>query len=343
MGKESSSKAKVLADVMANIEKQFGTGTIRTLWDDNSMNVETFGSGSIALDKALGGGYAKWRIIEIYWPESSGKTTLTLHAIAECQKAGWVAAFIDAEHALDPTYAIKLGVDLDTLLISQPDYGEQALSIADALASSGAIDLIVIDSVAALIPKKELEGEMWDSQMGAQARMMSQWLRKLTGIAQKNWTTIIFINQIRMKIGVMFGSPETTTGGNALKFYASQRLDIRRKAKIEVGTGDAKEVLGNLTKVKVIKNKIAPPFREAEFDIMYNQGISKLSEIIDMWVVTWIIKKAGAFLSYLQTEEDVIKLGQGKEKAKTFLTENPEIMNEISEKIKLKINAPKED
>ena len=343
MGKELSGKAKVLADVMANIEKQFGTGTIRTLWDDNSMNVETFGSGSIALDKALGGGYAKWRIIEIYWPESSGKTTLTLHAIAECQKAGWVAAFIDAEHALDPTYAIKLGVDLDTLLISQPDYGEQALSIADALASSGAIDLIVIDSVAALIPKKELEGEMWDSQMGAQARMMSQWLRKITGIAQKNWTTIIFINQIRMKIGVMFGSPETTTGGNALKFYASQRLDIRRKAKIEVGTGDAKEVLGNLTKVKVIKNKIAPPFREAEFDIMYNQGISKLSEIIDMWVVTWIIKKAGAFLSYLQTEEDVIKLGQGKEKAKTFLTENPEIMNEISEKIKLKINAPKED
>jgi recombination protein RecA len=323
-------KQEALNNALAMIEKQFGKWSIMKLWDDDArQKIETFSSGSLWLDMALWGWYAKWRIVEIYGPESSGKTTLTLHAIAECQKAGWVAAFIDAEHALDPEYAKKIGVDTDNLLISQPDYGEQALEIVDALVRSWAVDLIIVDSVAALTPKAEIEWDMWDSHMGLQARLMSQALRKITWAINRSNTTVIFINQIRMKIWVMFGSPETTTWGNALKFYASQRLDIRRKAKIEQWVAMDKEVMWNLTKVKVIKNKIAPPFREAEFDVMYNQGISKVWEILDIWAQTGVIKKAWAFYSY-----DDIKLGQGREKCKLFLTENPEIANEIEEVIK---------
>ncbi len=323
-------KQDALNNALAMIEKQFGKWSIMKLWDDAArQKIETFSSGSLWLDMALWGWYAKWRIVEIYWPESSGKTTLTLHAIAECQKAGWVAAFIDAEHALDPEYAKKIGVDTDNLLISQPDYGEQALEIVDALVRSWAVDLIVVDSVAALTPKAEIEWDMWDSHMGLQARLMSQALRKITWAINRSNTTVIFINQIRMKIWVMFGSPETTTWGNALKFYASQRLDIRRKAKIEQWVAMDKEVMWNLTKVKVIKNKIAPPFREAEFDVMYNQGISKVWEILDIWAKTEVIKKAWAFYSYGE-----IKLGQGREKCKIFLQENPEIANEIEEVIK---------
>ena len=300
------------------------------LWDkEGGMDIQTSSSGSLGLDIALGGWYAKWRIVEIYGPESSGKTTLTLHAIAEVQKAGWTAAFIDAEHALDPSYARKVGVDTDNLVIAQPDYGEQALEIVDSLVRSAAVDLIIVDSVAALVPKAEIEGDMGDSHMGLQARLMSQALRKITGVINKSGTTVIFINQIRMKIGVMFGSPETTTGGNALKFYASQRLDIRRKAKIESGTALDNEVNGNLTKVKVIKSKVAPPFREAEFDVMYNQGISKVGEILDIGVQLEIIKKAWAFYSYGET-----RLGQWREKAKAFLAENPEMANELEEVIK---------
>jgi recombination protein RecA len=312
------------------IEKQFGKGSIMKLGDkDGWMQVETSSSGSLSLDMALGWWYAKWRIIEIYWPESSGKTTLTLHAIAEVQKSGWTAAFIDAEHALDPSYAKKIWVDVDNLIISQPDYGEQALEIVDALVRSWAVDLIVVDSVAALTPKAEIEWDMWDSHMGLQARLMSQALRKITWAISRSWTTVIFINQIRMKIWVMFGSPETTTWGNALKFYASQRIDVRRKAKIEAWTGLEKEATWNLTKVKVIKNKIAPPFKEAEFDIMYNEWISKVWEILDIWAQTWVIKKSWAFYSYWET-----RLGQGREKAKAFLKENPEIASEIEEVIK---------
>lgn len=322
-------KQEALNNALAMIEKQFGKGAIMKLGDEGAqMKVETFSSGSVGLDMALGGGYAKGRIVEIYGPESSGKTTLTLHAIAECQKAWGVAAFIDAEHALDPEYAKKIGVDIDNLLISQPDYGEQALEIVDSLVRSGAIDLIIVDSVAALTPKAEIEWDMGDSHMGLQARLMSQALRKITGVINKSGTTVIFINQIRMKIGVMFGSPETTTGGNALKFYASQRLDIRRRAKIESGAGMEKEVNGNQTQVKVIKNKIAPPFREAVFDVMYNQGISRDWEILDIGTELNIVKKAGAFYSYGET-----KLGQGREKSKTFLSENPELANEIAEVI----------
>ncbi|PID87689.1 recombinase RecA [Candidatus Gracilibacteria bacterium] len=323
-------KKEALNNALSMIEKQFGKGSIMKLGDkDGGMKIETTSSGSLGLDIALGGGYAKGRIVEIYGPESSGKTTLTLHAIAECQKAGGTAAFIDAEHALDPEYARKIGVNTDELLISQPDYGEQALEITDSLVRSGAIDLIIVDSVAALTPKAEIEGDMGDSHMGLQARLMSQALRKITGAINRTGTTVIFINQIRMKIGVMFGSPETTTGGNALKFYASQRLDIRKKAKIEAGVAMDKEVTGNLTKVKVIKNKVAPPFKEAEFDIMFNQGISKVGEILDIGVKTEIIKKAGAFYSYGE-----VKLGQGREKAKAFLEENRELANEIEEVIK---------
>ncbi|PID87329.1 recombinase RecA [Candidatus Gracilibacteria bacterium] len=323
-------KQDALNNALSMIEKQFGKGSIMKLGDEGAkQKVETFGSGSIGLDIALGGGYAKGRIIEIYGPESSGKTTLTLHAIAEAQKAGGTAAFIDAEHALDPEYAKKIGVDTDSLLISQPDYGEQALEITEKLVNSGAVDIIVVDSVAALTPKAEIEGDMGDSHMGLQARLMSQALRKITGAINRTNCTVIFINQIRMKIGVMFGSPETTTGGNALKFYASQRLDIRRKAKIEKGAGDAKEVVGNLTKVKVIKNKIAPPFKEVEFDIMYNEGISKIGEILDFGVRMDIIKKSGAFYSYGDT-----KLGQGRENAKTFLMENEALTAEIEEIIR---------
>ena len=323
-------KKDALNNALEQIEKQFWKGSIMRLGDkDGWMKIETSSSGSVALDLALGGWYAKGRIVEIYGPESSGKTTLTLHAIAEVQKAWGTAAFIDAEHALDPEYARKIGVDIDNLIISQPDYGEQALEIVDSLVRSGAIDLIVVDSVAALTPKAEIEWDMGDSHMGLQARLMSQALRKITWAISRSGTTVIFINQIRMKIGVMFGSPETTTGWNALKFYASQRVDIRRKAKIESGTGDAKTINGNLTKVKVIKNKVAPPFREAEFDIMYNQGISKVGELVDIGSSMGVVKKSGAFYSYGET-----KLGQWRENAKTFLWEHPEIADEIEEVIK---------
>lgn len=323
-------KQDALNNALAMIEKQFGKGSIMKLGDKKGgMNVETFSSGSLSLDIALGGWYAKGRVVEIYGPESSGKTTLSLHAIAEVQKAGWIAAFIDAEHALDPTYAKTVWVDTDNLVIAQPDYGEQALEIVDSLVRSWALDLIVVDSVAALVPKAEIEGDMGDSHMGLQARLMSQALRKITGVINKSGTTVIFINQLRMKIGVMFGSPETTTGGNALKFYASQRLDIRRKAKIETGTAMDKEVHGNLTKVKVIKNKIAPPFREADFDIMYSEGISKVWEILDIGTQLEVIKKAWAFYSYGET-----RLGQWRENAKNFLKENEKLAIEIEEVIK---------
>jgi recombination protein RecA len=322
-------KKEALKQALANIEKQFGKWSIMVMWEGTAQEVETFSSGSLGLDIALGGGYAKGRIIEIYGPESSGKTTLTLHAIAEIQKAGGTAAFVDAEHALDPSYARKIGVDVDNLILSQPDYGEQALEIVDALVRSGAVDLIIVDSVAALTPKAEIEGDMGDSHMGLQARLMSQALRKITGAINKSRTTVIFINQIRSKIGVMFGSPETTTGWNALKFYASQRLDIRRKDKIESGAGMEKEVNGNVTRVKVIKNKIAAPFKEAEFDVMYNQGISKVWELIDVGSQIEIIKKSGAFYSYGDT-----KLWQGRENAKQFLADNPKLAAEIEEVIK---------
>jgi len=324
-----TNKKEALSQALAMIEKQFGAGSVMTLGTQAQLNVETTSSGSIALDAALGGGFAKGRIVEIYGPESSGKTTLTLHAIAEVQKAGGTAAFVDAEHALDPEYARKIGVNIDELIISQPDYGEQALEIVDALVRSGAVDLIVVDSVAALVPKAEIEGNMGDSFMGLQARLMSQALRKITGVISKSNCTVIFINQIRMKIGVMFGNPETTTGGNALKFYASQRLDIRRKEKIESGTGDDKEATGNRAKIKVVKNKIAPPFREVEIDILFNEGISKTGEILDIGSEKGIIKKAGAFYSYGET-----KLGQGRENSREFLNANPELSDEIEGQIR---------
>lgn len=317
-------KKEALASALAMIEKQFGAGSVMRLGDKVAMEIETTSSGSIALDSALGGGYAKGRIVEIYGPESSGKTTLTLHAIAEVQKTGGTCAFVDAEHALDPEYARKIGVNVDDLIISQPDYGEQALEIVDALVRSGAVDLIVVDSVAALVPKAEIEGNMGDSFMGLQARLMSQALRKITGVISKSNCTVIFINQIRMKIGVMFGNPETTTGGNALKFYASQRLDIRRKEKIESGSGDDKEATGNRAKIKVVKNKVAPPFREVEVDILFNEGISRSGEVIDMGSDKGIIKKSGAFYSYGET-----KLGQGRENAREFLIANPKLLAEI--------------
>lgn len=323
-------KKEALNQALANIEKQFWKGSIMKLGDnEGGQKVETNPSGSIGLDIALGWGYAKGRVVEIYGPESSGKTTLTLHAIAEIQKAGGNAAFIDAEHALDPEYARKIGVDIDNLIVSQPDYGEQALEIVDSLVRSWAVDLIVVDSVAALTPKAEIEGEMGDSHMGLHARLMSQALRKITGAISKSRCSVIFINQIRSKIGVMFGNPETTTGGNALKFYASQRLEVRRKDKIESWTGTGKEISGNKTKVKVIKNKVAPPFKEAEFDIMYNEGISKLGEIIDIGAEIGVIKKSWAFYSYGET-----KLWQGRENAKTFLRENKELAGELEEVIK---------
>ena len=325
----TDNKKEALKAALAQIEKQFGAGSVMTLWEQGSLKVETFSSGSIALDSALGGGYAKGRIVEIYGPESSGKTTLTLHAIAQTQKAGGTCAFVDAEHALDPEYARKIGVDVDSLIVSQPDYGEQALEIVDALVRSGAVDLIVVDSVAALVPKAEIEGNMGDSFMGLQARLMSQALRKITGVISKSSSTVIFINQIRMKIGVVFGNPETTTGGNALKFYASQRLEVRRKEKLESGSGDDKEATGNRTKVKVVKNKIAPPFKEVEMDIMFNEGISKVGEIVDMGAEKEIIKKSGAFYSYGET-----RLGQGRENSKDFLRNNPAIADEIETKIR---------
>lgn len=322
-------KKEALKTALAQIEKQFGAGSVMKLGDQQAITVEMIGSGSIALDAALGGGYPKGRIVEIYGPESSGKTTLTLHAIAEVQKLGGTAAFIDAEHALDPAYAQKIGVNVDELIISQPDYGEQALEIVDALVRSNAVDLIVVDSVAALVPKAEIEGNMGDSFMGLQARLMSQALRKITGVISKSNCTVIFINQLRMKIGVMFGNPETTTGGNALKFYASQRLDIRRKEKLESGTGDDKETTGNKMKIKVVKNKIAPPFKEVEIDVLFNEGISLEGEILDIGSDKGIIKKAGAFYSYGD-----VKLGQGRENSRQFLKTNPAIADEIEKKIR---------
>ena len=319
-------KKKALETALSQIEKAFGKGSIMKLGAQEKMEVDTISTGSLGLDIALGvGGIPKGRIIEVFGPESSGKTTLTLHCIAEAQKAGGNCAFIDAEHALDPVYARKLGVNIDELLISQPDTGEQALEIADTLVRSGAIDLLVIDSVAALVPKAELEGEMGDSHMGLQARLMSQALRKITGSISKSHTTIIFINQIRMKIGVMFGNPETTTGGNALKFYASVRLDIRR-----IGTVKDKDVpVGNQTRVKVVKNKVAPPFRVVDFDITFGEGISKTGELVDMGVKAGIIEKSGAWFSYKST-----RIGQGRENAKQFMKENPLIAAEIEQAVR---------
>jgi len=325
-----SDNAKDLAfkNALAQIQKQYGEGSIMNLSDTKTLDIETIPTGSIGLDLALGGGIPKGRIIEIYGPESSGKTTLTLHIAAECQKQGGRVAFIDAEHALDPEYASRIGLDLTNCSISQPDSGEQALEITEILTRSGAVDLIIIDSVAALVPKAEIEGMMGDSHMGLQARLMSQALRKLTGVVSKSKCTIIFINQLRMKIGVMFGNPETTTGGNALKFYASVRLEIRRTSKIDTGTGDDKESIGNSVKVKVVKNKIAPPFKAAEFDIMFNEGISKEGDLINVGVDLEVIRKAGAFYSYGET-----RLGQGAEKAKNFLRENPEIFKTIQKEV----------
>lgn len=318
---------------MEQITKQFGDGSIMKLGDAKKVDVELLPSGSLSLDLALGGGYPKGRIIEIYGPESSGKTTLTLHAIAEIQKQGGTAAFIDAEHALDPSYARKLGVDTENLLIAQPDNGEQALEIAETLVRSNAVDLIVVDSVAALTPQAEIDGDMGDSHMGLQARLMSQALRKLTGIINKSKATVIFINQIRMKIGVMFGNPETTTGGNALKFYASVRMDIRRTGQIKVGD----DIIGNRTKVKIVKNKIAPPFRLAEFDIMYNEGISKTGDILDLAAQYGVVEKSGAFYKYGGET-----IGQGRDKTKTFLKDNPEIMSEIDNKVREAVKSSEE-
>lgn len=320
----SDGKSKALGIALEAIEKQFGKGSIMKLGDAHSAQVECVPSGSLSLDIALGGGIPKGRIIEVYGPESSGKTTLTLHAIAEVQRRGGTAAFIDAEHALDPSYAKRIGVDVENLLLSQPDNGEQALEIVETLVRSNAVDIIVVDSVAALVPRAEIEGDMGDSHMGLQARLMSQALRKLTGVISRSKTTVIFINQIRMKIGVMFGNPETTTGGNALKFYASVRMDIRRIGQIK--QGDA--VIGNRTRVKVVKNKIAPPFREAEFDIMYNQGISLAGDVVDLAAARDIIEKSGAWYAYNDA-----KIGQGREAAKQYLSDNPEVLKEIAAKV----------
>ncbi|MGX8794490.1 recombinase RecA [Fusibacter sp. JL298sf-3] len=319
-------RKKALDSVLGQIEKQFGKGSIMKLGAETRMNVESIPTGSIDLDIALGiGGIPKGRIVEIYGPESSGKTTVTLHMIAECQKQGGVAAFIDAEHALDPVYAKSIGVNIEELVVSQPDTGEQALEIVDALVRSGAVDIVVVDSVAALVPKAEITGEMGDSHMGLQARLMSQALRKLTAIINKSHCTVIFINQLRMKIGVMFGNPETTTGGNALKFYSSVRLDVRRIDSIKKDS----EVIGNRTRVKVVKNKVAPPFKQAEFDIMYGEGISKVGSILDVAVTADVVKKSGSWYSYQDN-----KIGQGRENAKEFLTQNPEMCEEIERTIR---------
>ena len=330
MGMAESGKKQALDLAIAQISKQFGDGSIMKLGENHKVDVELLPSGCLSLDIALGGGYPKGRIIEIYGPESSGKTTLTLHAIAEIQKQGGTAAFIDAEHALDPAYAKKLGVDTENLLVAQPDNGEQALEITETLVRSNAVDLIVVDSVAALVPQAEIDGDMGDAHMGLQARLMSQALRKLTGIINKSKATVIFINQIRMKIGVMFGNPKTTTGGNALKFYASVRADIRRTAQIKSGD----DVIGNRTKVKIVKNKIAAPFRVAEFDIMYNEGISKTGDILDLAVEHEILGKSGAFYKYNDQN-----IGQGRENAKRYLLENPEVMAEIEKKVRAKIRG----
>lgn len=328
---DNDAKKKALQLVLDKMDKAYGKGTVMKMGDAPVLDVEVIPTGSLGVDLALGvGGYPRGRIIEIFGPESSGKTTLTLHAIAECQKQGGTAAFIDAEHAFDRFYAEKLGVDIENLIISQPDNGEQALEITDNLVRSGAIDLIVIDSVAALTPKSEIEGEMGDSKMGLQARLMSQAMRKLTGSIGKTHCTAIFINQLREKIGVMFGNPETTTGGNALKFYASIRVDIRRSTQIKSGD----EVIGNRTKVKIVKNKVAPPFRTAEFDIMYGEGVSKVGEILDLAVDLDIVKKSGSWFSYGD-----IKLGQGRDAVKELLKDNEELMEELEEKIKLQIKG----
>ena len=332
--KEKEAKLKALKLTLDKMDKTYGKGTVMKMSDQSVMDIEAISSGSLGLDLALGvGGYPRGRVIEIYGPESSGKTTLTLHAIAEAQKSGGIAAFIDAEHAFDRFYAEKLGIDLDNLIISQPDNGEQALEIADNLIRSGAIDIIVVDSVAALTPKSEIEGEMGDSKMGLHARLMSQALRKLTASISKTHCTVIFINQLREKIGVMFGNPETTTGGNALKFYASIRLDIRRSTQIKDSNS---EVQGNKTRVKVVKNKVAPPFKTAEFDIMYGEGISKIGEIIDIGVDYEIIKKSGSWFSYEDT-----KLGQGRDAVKILLKDNPDLMEELETKIKDAIKVAK--
>lgn len=330
-------KSKALGAALAQIERQFGRGSVMRLGDENAArDIEAVSTGSLGLDVALGiGGLPRGRIVEIYGPESSGKTTLTLQTIAQCQKKGGTAAFVDAEHALDPIYAEKLGVDVDKLLVSQPDTGEQALEITDMLVRSGAVDMVVVDSVAALTPRAEIEGDMGDSHMGLQARLMSQALRKLTASIKKSNTLVIFINQIRMKIGVMFGNPETTTGGNALKFYASVRLDIRRIGAIK----KAEEILGNETRVKVVKNKVAPPFRQVEFDILYGEGISRESELIDLGVKEGLVDKAGAWYSY-QGE----RIGQGKDNVRQYLKENTEMANDIDSKLRAKLlvsNVPK--
>ena len=325
--KKNADKQKALDSALAQIERQFGKGSIMKLGADNpAQDIEATSTGSLGLDIALGiGGLPKGRIVEIYGPESSGKTTLTLHCIAEEQKKGGVCAFVDAEHALDPIYARKLGVDLDELLISQPDTGEQSLEIVDTLVRSGAVSMIVVDSVAALTPKSELEGEMGDSSVGVHARLMSQAMRKLTGSINRSKCTVVFINQIRMKIGVMFGSPETTTGGNALKFYSSVRLDIRRIGALK----DRDEVVGNATRVKVVKNKVAPPFKQVEFDIMYGEGISKMGELLDLGVKAGVVEKSGSWFSYGDE-----RIGQGRENAKTFLKENSQVAFEIEDKIR---------
>ncbi|NBU33040.1 recombinase RecA [bacterium] len=322
---DADGKTKALGLAMDQIEKQFGKGAIMHLDGQQKIDVETIPTGSLSLDIALGGGVPKGRIIEIYGPESSGKTTLTLHVVAEVQKAGGVAAFIDAEHALDPAYAKRIGVDTEKLLVSQPDSGEQALEIVETLVRSNAVDIVVIDSVAALVPQAEIEGDMGDSHMGLQARLMSQALRKLTAIVSRSKCTVVFINQLRMKIGVMFGNPETTTGGNALKFYASVRMDIRRTSQIK----SAEEVLGNRVRVKVVKNKIAPPFREAEFDIMFNQGISREGDVLDLAINKGIMTKAGAWIAYGGEN-----IAQGREAGKQYLKDNPKVLEKIAKEVK---------
>ncbi|MEB0282467.1 recombinase RecA [Sphingomonas sp. AAP5] len=333
--KAKDERAKALEAALAQIDRAFGKGSAMKLGSKQTMQVEVISTGSLGLDIALGvGGLPRGRVIEIYGPESSGKTTLALHVIAEAQKTGGTAAFVDAEHALDPVYAKKLGVNIDELIVSQPDTGEQALEIVDTLVRSNAIDVLVVDSVAALVPRAEIEGEMGDSHVGLQARLMSQSLRKLTGSISRSRCMVIFINQLRMKIGVMYGNPETTTGGNALKFYASVRLDIRRTGQIK----DRDEIIGNTTRVKVVKNKVAPPFKQVEFDIMYGQGVSKIGEILDLGVKAGLVEKSGAWFSY-----DSVRIGQGRENSKTFLKEHPEMSDRLEASIRARTDKVAEE